>query len=61
MYINANSQNYLEAKKLLDDAYKQLDGKDTRLLNDSYKLMAYLKSKVPPNSKDEKGADFYYS
>jgi len=60
-YINPNSQNYVEAIKLLEETYKLLEGKDTRLVNDSYKLMAYLKSKVPPKTKDEKGPEFYYN
>lgn len=59
-YINPNSQNYIEAIRLIDDSYKQYEGKDSRLLNDSYRLMAYLKSKIPPKGKDERGAEFYY-
>jgi hypothetical protein len=54
-YINPNSQNYIEAIRILDEIYKQLEGKDGRLLNDSYKLMAYLKSKIPAKSKEERG------
>jgi hypothetical protein len=38
-----------------------MDGKDGRLLNDSYRLMAYLKSKVPPKGKEEKGSEYYYT
>lgn len=60
-YINPNSQNYLEAIKLLEECYKSIDGKDQKLLNESYKLMAYLKSKIPPRQKDEKNAEYYYA
>jgi hypothetical protein len=37
--------------KLLEEAYKQFEGKDSRLISDSYKLMGYLKSKIPPKGK----------
>ena len=55
-YINPNAVNYIEAIKVLEDTYRTFEGKDSRVLNDSFKLMAYLKSKVPPRTHDEKGA-----
>jgi hypothetical protein len=51
-YISPNSQNYIVAIKLLEDQYKLLEGKDSRMINDSFKLMAYLKSKVPSKAKE---------
>jgi hypothetical protein len=59
-YLNPSSQNYLEAARLLDEAYKQFDGKDARIISDSYRLMGYLKSKIPPKNKEDKGAEHYY-
>lgn len=51
-YINPNNQNYLEAIKLLEECYKNAVEKGNKLFNDSFKLMGYLRSKVPPNGKD---------
>ena len=46
-YIHPNTQNYVEAIKLLDECYRSVDKQESRLFSDSYKLMAYLKSKIP--------------
>jgi hypothetical protein len=53
-YLNATSANYLEAIKLLDDGYRSMEAKDARLLNDSYKLMAYIKSKIPVKKQEDR-------
>ena len=55
-YLNPSSQNYGESIRLLDELYKPFEGKDSRIISDSYRLMGYLKSKIPPKSKDDKGA-----
>lgn len=51
-YLNPSSQNYIEAIRLIDEVYKHFDGKDARIISDSYRLMGYLKSKIPPKGKD---------
>lgn len=53
-YLNASSPNYLEAIKLLDDGYRSIEAKDARLLNDSYKIMAYMKSKIPVKKQEDR-------
>jgi RNA polymerase-associated protein CTR9 len=62
-YLHPNTQNYLEAIKLLEDCHRNADAREERLLNDSLKLMAYLKAKVGSSGKqkDERTAEHYYS
>jgi hypothetical protein len=60
-YLNPSSQNYIESIRLLDEVYKQFEGKDARLISDSYRLMGYLKSKIPPKNKEDRGSEYYYA
>jgi len=59
-YTNPITQNYTEAIKMLEDCHRTANKHDARALNDSYRLLGYLKSKVP-RVKEDRAPEEYYS
>ena len=45
-YTHPVAQNYIEALRLLEDCHRTANKNEARTLNDSCRLMGYLKSKV---------------
>lgn len=59
--VHVHSQNYLEAMKILEEVFKNIDSKYSKMLSECLRFMGYLKSKIPPKQKEDKGAEDYYA